>query len=533
MSSLHLLTATELAERVRRREVSSREVVQAHLDRIERVNGDINAIVTLVPEQALAEADRADRAMARGLPKGPLHGVPVVHKDLHDTAGVRTTYGSTIYADHVPTRDARIVTRMRQAGAICLGKTNTPEFGTGSQTYNTVFGPTRNPYDPTKTAGGSSGGSAAALSAHMTPLAGGTDMGGSLRNPAGFCNVVGLRPSAGLVPSSEDWCGLAVDGPMARTVQDVALMLSVIAGHAPASPLSWPGDGSRFRDLSPQPMRGVRVAWGRDLGGLPVDRRVTHVLETVGRPAFEDLGCVVEDREPDFTGAEEAFRTWRAWYYAQWFGEEDRAALNPDTLWNIDAGLGLSGADLARAEQRRIRLYAEVSRFFEDVDVLALPVSQVPPFSVDLPWPDTIEGVPQTSYLDWMRSAYFISATGLPAISGRAGSPTTGCPSESSSSADQRATWNCSESRTPSRTPCRPGTPPPRHSERLPRRIRPPGNPRGFPGGGSDDPTCPSIRSEKPCPNPQQVPPGSRTRAPSRASGCSTCPASCPARSAR
>lgn len=428
MSNLHKLTATELAHRLRHREVSSREVVQDHLDRIDRVNGEINAIVTLVPEQALAAADRADEAAAHGRFLGELHGVPVVHKDLHDTAGIRTTYGSTLYADHVPTHDARIVARLRAAGAITLGKTNTPEFGTGSQTYNAVFGATRNPYDPTKTAGGSSGGSAAALAAHMSPLAGGTDMGGSLRNPAGFCNVVGLRPSAGLVPSSQDWCTLAVDGPMARTVEDVALMLSVIAGHDPASPLSWPGDGAHFRALTPRPMSGVRVAWGQDLGGLPVDRRVTAVLNTFGRPVFESLGCEIEHREPDFTGAEESFRTWRAWYYAQWFGQEDRTALNADTLWNIDAGLKLSGTDLARAEGERVRLYAEVTRFFRDFDVLALPVSQVPPFSVDVRWPDTIEGVRQHSYLDWMRAAYFISATGLPAISVPCGFTEDGLP---------------------------------------------------------------------------------------------------------
>ncbi|MFI1386130.1 amidase [Embleya sp. NPDC020886] len=428
MSSLHRLTATELAARIRRRDVSSREAVQDHLDRIERVNPEINAIVTLTADQALADADRADRALAHGVTPGPLHGVPVVYKDLHDTAGVRTTYGSTIYAGHVPTRDARIVARMKQAGAITLGKTNTPEFGTGSHTYNAVFGVTRNPYAPDRSAGGSSGGSAAALAAHMAPLASGTDMGGSLRNPASFCGVVGLRPSAGLVPASGDWCTLAVDGPMARTVEDVALMLSVIAGHDPASPLSWPGDGARFRDLTPHPMRGLRVAWGRDLGGLPVDHRVTGVLDTAGRPVFEGLGCFVQDREPDFTGADEAFRTWRAWYYAQWFGEEDRAALNPDTLWNIDAGLGLSGPELARAERHRIRLYAEVSRFFDDFDVLALPVAQVPPFPVETRWPDEIEGVRQTGYLDWMRSAYYISATGLPAISVPCGYTDNGLP---------------------------------------------------------------------------------------------------------
>ncbi|GAA4988058.1 amidase [Yinghuangia aomiensis] len=430
MSSPHRMTAAELADLLRRRELSAREVVEDHLARIDQVNPEINAIVTLTAEQALAAADHADRELAAGRALGPLHGVPVVHKDLHDTAGVRTTYGSTIYRDHIPTADALIVRRMREAGAICLGKTNTPEFGTGSHTYNEVFGATRNPYDTTRTAGGSSGGSAAALAAYMTPLAGGTDMGGSLRNPAGFCNVVGLRPSAGLVPSSGDWCTLAVDGPMARTVQDVALMLGVIAGHDPGSPLSWPGDGTRFREADLDAPSKVRVAWSRDLGGLPVDRRITGVLDTVGRPALEALGWTVEDREPDFAGADESFRTWRAWYYAQWFGDEDPDALNPDTRWNVEAGQGLAGEDLARANGQRTRLHAELIRFFDDfdVDVLALPVSQVPPFPVEQRWPESIEGIPQTTYLDWMRAAYYISATGLPAISVPCGFTAEGLP---------------------------------------------------------------------------------------------------------
>ncbi|WP_331767458.1 amidase [Embleya sp. NBC_00896] len=431
------LTAVELAGLIRRKDLSSREATQAHLDRIERLDAEVNAVVTVVPESALAAADRADRALVRSGPLGPLHGVPVVHKDLFDTAGIRTTYGSTIYADHVPTTDAIIVERMARAGAVTLGKSNTPEFGTGSHTVNRIFGATRNPYDLTLSAGGSSGGSAAALAARMTPLATGTDMGGSLRNPAGFCNVVGFRPSPGLVPSSPSgtaWCNLAVDGPMARTVEDVALMLRAIAGHDPRSPLSWPGATGDFAphlEPGPRTLPGLRVAWGGNLGGLPVDRHVTEVLRDQGLATLEALGCHVTEDEPDFTGAEESFRTQRAWYYATWFEEEyrdRRDALTPETRWNIECGLTLTGHDLAVAEARRSRLFQHMAEFFHRYDVLALPVSQTPPFPVERSWPTEIEGVPQHTYLDWMRSAYFITATGLPAISVPCGFTAAGLP---------------------------------------------------------------------------------------------------------
>lgn len=434
MPDLYLRSASDLARMLRRREVSAVEVVEAHLAQIDRVNGATNAIVTLTPETAVAEARRLDRALVSGDDIGPLHGVPVVHKDLHDTAGVRTTYGSTIYSSHVPDRDAVIVSRMRAAGAISVGKSNTPEFGTGSQTYNAVFGATRNPYDLAMTPGGSSGGSAAALGARMVPFASGTDMGGSLRNPASFCNVVGFRPSAGVVPqgpSESAWASLAVDGPMARSVDDVALMLSVVAGFDPWSPIAWPGDGSCFRPPLRAEVRGLRVAWGSALGGLPIAPEVRSVLDESGLAALETLGCVVDEAEPDFTGAEESFRTLRAWHYASWFADEyanHRAELNSDTAWNVECGLGLSGADLARAERLRSRLHQELVRFFERYDVLALPVSPVTPFPVEQPWVREIAGEEQHTYLDWMRAAYYVSATGLPAVSVPCGFTDSGLP---------------------------------------------------------------------------------------------------------
>src|SRR5437762_9757387 len=290
-------TATELAHRIRTREISVTEVVQAHLAQIERVNPKVNAIVTLTAEQALADARAKDAALARGETPGPLFGLPVAHKDLVPTRGIRTTFGSPIYRDHVPDQDALLVERLRAAGAVTLGKTNTPEFGAGSQTFNEVFGRTLNPYDLTKTCGGSSGGAAVALACGMVPIADGSDTGGSLRNPAAFCNVVGLRTAVGRVPpwpTDAPWGTLSVQGPMARTVADAALLLSAMAGPDPRSPIAITQPGEMFRRPLERDFRGVRVAWSRDLGGLPIDRRVTAALEPQ-RKAFETLGCVVED----------------------------------------------------------------------------------------------------------------------------------------------------------------------------------------------------------------------------------------------
>src|SRR5262245_14401648 len=301
------MSAVELAARLARKDVSARDVVRAHLDQIERLNPKVNAIVTLVADQAMANAAKADEAIMRRDPVGVLHGLPIAHKDLVDTAGIRTTLGSPFYRDNVPTRDARIVTRIRAAGAITVGKTNTPEFGAGSQTFNTVFGATKNPYDLTKTCGGSSGGAATAVAARMLPIADGSDTGGSLRNPPAFCNVVGLRPSPGRVASeSSSWSPLSVSGPIARTVADVALFLSAISGADPRSPLSVDQDPARFRGPLGREFKGVRVAWWRGLGGIPFEPEIRRVVDGT-RKVFEDLGCVVEEAEPDFTGVDEAF----------------------------------------------------------------------------------------------------------------------------------------------------------------------------------------------------------------------------------
>src|SRR5687767_3023202 len=426
------LSAIELAARMRRKDVSARDVMSAHLARIERVNPKVNAIVTLVADRAMADAARADD-LAKGGTPGPLHGLPVAHKDLVDTAGIRTTRGSRFYRDTVPALDAVIVSRIRAAGAIACGKTNTPEFGAGSQTFNEVFGATRNPYDLTRTCGGSSGGAAVALACGMVPIADGSDMGGSLRNPAAFCNVVGLRSAPGRVPvwpSTSAWLPFSVQGPMARTVADVALLLSAIVGPDARSPIAIRESGERFRAPLGRDFKGVRVAWSRDLGGLPVDGRVTRVLETQ-RTTFERLGCVVEDGQPDFTDAREIFQTWRAVAFAAKYGPllaQHRHQMKDTVVWNIEQAGKLSARDVGDAETKRTALYHRVRTFMTRHEFLVLPTTQVPPFDVTQPYVTEIEGVRLPTYIDWMRACSDITVTGLPAISVPGGFTADGLP---------------------------------------------------------------------------------------------------------
>jgi amidase len=432
-----LLPATELAARIRARELSCVEVLEAHLRRIERVNPQVNAIVTLVPEQAMAAARACDLLLAAGAAPAPelapLLGLPVAHKDLAETKGIRTTYGSPIYADHVPDVDALIVERLKAAGAITVGKTNTPEFGAGSQTFNPVFGATRNPYDLTKTCGGSSGGAAVALACGLVPLADGSDLGGSLRNPAGFCNVVGFRTTPGRVPSWPDgwpYMPLSVDGPMARTVADVALMLSAIAGLDARAPLSLGDPGAGFAHIPARDLRGLRVAWSPDLGGLPVDGRVAAAF-AAQRAAFEGLGCRVEEATPDLADADEIFVTLRALMYELGHSErldQHRDKLKDTVIWNIEQGRRLTGPQVARAMRLHGALLERVRAFFERFDCLVLPVSQVPPFPIEQPYVTEINGVQLGSYLEWMRSCYWISVTCCPSIAVPAGFTPEGLP---------------------------------------------------------------------------------------------------------
>ena len=429
-AEITFISAIELAARIRNKQVSARDVMAAHLAQIERVNPKVNAIVTLVADQAMAAALRADETLARSGPIGVLHGLPVAHKDLVDTAGIRTTRGSPFYRDRVPTEDAPIITRIRAAGAITLGKTNTPELGAGSQTFNTIFGATRNPYDVTRTCGGSSGGAAVALACGMVPIADGSDTGGSLRNPAAFCNVVGLRPSPGRVPrEGMSWSPLSVSGPMARTVADLALFLSAIAGPD-GSPLSIAEDGARFRATLGRSFKNARVAWWRDLGGIPVEPEIRTVVDATRR-VFEDIGCSVEVAEPDFTGVDEAFRTLR---YVNNYSEysalvRERPDWVKDTIkFEVAEAERLTAVDVGRAWTRQARMYQESRQFFERYDYFILPVTQVVPFDVDTPYPTRIGGVPMMNYIDWMRSCWYVSFMATPAISVPAGFTTGGLP---------------------------------------------------------------------------------------------------------
>jgi amidase len=431
---LCLLPATELAALIRAREISATELTDVHLERIERLNPSINAIVSLDAEGARAAARAADAALAAGAEVGPLHGLPAAHKDTHATAGMPTTWGSPLLADAVPARDELVIARLREAGAIRVGKTNVPEFSAGSHTSNSLFGVTHNPYRHGFSAGGSSGGAAAALAAGLVPVAEGNDMGGSLRNPAAFCNVVGLRPTPGRVPSwpaGMGWSQLVVQGPMGRTVADVALQLSVLAGPDRRVPISLADGGYGFAAPLPDDVRGLRVAWTPDLGGrVPVDPMITSVLAESVR-VFEGLGATVEVDCPDLSGAGEVFSTLRAWMFAAAFCDLVRrhpGQVKESVRWNIEVGAALTGADIARAERLHTQLYEQVISFFERYDVLLAPTTQALPFPVDLEYPAQIAGVEQENYLEWMASCTLVSATGCPALSVPGGFTPDGFP---------------------------------------------------------------------------------------------------------
>ncbi len=412
-----------------------REVVTAFLDRIERVDGTLNAICTLRERDAiLADADAHDAQLAGREAGGRLFGLPIAVKDLMHTAGMRTTYGSPLLSAFVPKEDGLLVERLRGAGAIVIGKTNVPEFGAGSHTFNPIFGTTRNPYDPPKSCGGSSGGAAVALAARMVPLADGSDLGGSLRNPAGWCNVVGFRPSLGRVPSWPVAMGfqsrLATEGPMARTVADAAWLLSVLAGPDPRDPISIdePGDGFAVpldRDLS-----GLRIAWGGDLGFLPCDPEILAVCEA-SLSAFETIGARVEPARPDLSDAMEVFQVQRALSFAQVGRGIPRAAwpkLKDTVVWNIEKGLALGVDDVIASDLKRTEIHHRMRAFFDEHDALVLPTTQLPPFDAELEYPTEIAGQRLDSYIDWMASCCVITVTGHPAISVPCGFTKSGLP---------------------------------------------------------------------------------------------------------
>lgn len=426
-------SAVSLARSTTNGELTATEVVRAHLDRIAEVNPVVNAIVTLVPDRALADAEAADKAFAEGKPLGPLHGLPIAIKDLMDTEGIRTTYGSPLYKDHVPTHDSLLVTRLRAAGAIVIGKTNTPEFGAGSHTFNPVFGATRNPYGLDRSAGGSSGGAGAALATGMIPIADGSDLGGSIRNPASFNNLVGLRPTPGRVASARPgnaWDPGSVLGPIGRSVRDVALLLSVLADPEPRAPLGIDEPGVQFATLEPRSLSGVPIAFSFTGDGLPVEASVLQVMSDF-RERLVAMGAIVTDVEPDLSGADEVFETFRALEFFDGHGEDAighpdlvKATVRQEIEW-IDA---LTARDVARAGSLRTSLFRRMQALFGEYELLVLPTSQLAPFDIDIEYPTEVAGESMERYYTWQRSCSRITATAMPAISLPGGFTPEGLP---------------------------------------------------------------------------------------------------------
>ncbi len=432
MTALADRSATELRQLVAAREVSAAAIVEACLQRVEQHNGAINAVVTLNP-RALDDARALDERLARGETPGLLCGLPVGIKDVTAVAALRTTYGSPIYADHVPAEDALVVRRLRDAGAIILGKTNCPEFAAGGNTFNEVFGRTRNPWDTSKSAGGSTGGGAAGLVTGMIALAEGTDLGGSLRIPASFCGVVGLRPSIGLVPTHPTawvWDTLQVTGPMARTAADVALMLQAICGASEWSPLQQPAAGRDFvAAVAAGTKRGLRIAYCAD----PARIGVADGIETVCRNAafsLQDAGAAVEEIDLDLAAARAAFLALRGqWFVTQMAPRMDRAGqFGTNVGGNVRAGLEVTMRDLAAAEQERGRIWHRFRELFTRFDHLVTPCMAVPPFSVDQNYPDSIAGQKMQSYVDWIAPTFVLSLTALPVGAVPAGLDRSGLP---------------------------------------------------------------------------------------------------------
>ncbi len=435
------LTGVQLSEAIHARSVSCREVMQAHLERIDALNPRFNAIVSRVDAGLLlAQADTCDAELAGGTSRGWMHGFPMAVKDLCNTAGVVTTRGSPLLANFVPSQDDLLVRRMKAAGGILIGKTNTPEFGLGSQTYNPVFGVTRNAWQPALCAGGSSGGAAVALALRLLPVADGSDMMGSLRNPAGFNHVFGLRPSQGRVPAwprPEQWLSqLGTDGPMARCVEDLARLLMIQAGRDDRVPLSlagdWPGGPL---DLQPPDLRQVRIAWLGDLGGyLPMEPGILGLCETALQ-VFADAGCAVDAPAVPFSPARvwETWLTWRRWLVAGslrefWLQPDKREHLKPDARWEVEQGERLSASDVLEAGTARSRFYQQMLGLLAHHDVVALPSAQVWPFDAQTPWPREIAGRAMDTYHRWMEVVIYATLAGLPALSIPAGFGPQGLP---------------------------------------------------------------------------------------------------------
>ena len=432
------LDALALSAAIRSRQISCVEVMQAHLAQIERHNPRVNAIISLRSEaELLAEARACDQELARGQWRGWMHGMPYAAKELVDVRGIRSTSGSPLYRDNVAQADSVFVGRIRAAGAVFIGKTNVPEFGYGSQSYNPVFGVTRNAWDATRTSGGSSGGAAVALALRMVPLADGSDMMGSLRNPAGWNNVIGFRPTLGTVPGDgADYIDLlSTAGPMARSVPEAARLLSTMAGYEPRDPLSLDLDPERFAAPLDTHTKGLRIGWLGDYGGyLPMEAGVLSLCRSALRH-FEALGCEVADAIPDFDMAR-LWRTWltlRHWSAAAWAGEiyrdpVRRAQLKPELVWEIEGGLGMSASRVSEAMVARAQWYAAIRALFRKFDFLVLPTAQVFPFDAATHWPHEIAGRAMDTYHRWMEVVIGGTLCGSPILAVPAGFSAGGLP---------------------------------------------------------------------------------------------------------
>lgn len=439
MTELCDLTALELRDAIAYRRLSPVEVLEACLDRIEVVNPAVNAMVTLDVEGARKAAVEAEAAVMRGDALGPLHGLPLAVKDTQDVGGMRTTYGSPLFAEHVPAADAGSVARLRAAGAIIVGKTNTPEWAAGANTRNPVYGATGNPFDPLKSCAGSSGGAAVALACGMTPLATGSDTGGSLRNPAGFCGIVGMRPSYGLVASERrlhGWSSLSTDGPMARNVSDTALMLSVMASDDARDPLAYTLPGESVRALPGRwtvpeiTLKGLRLAFTEDFGFAPTEQQIRRVFRS-RVAALAPHFATAEEAGPDCTGADDAFAVLRASMFLSMFEKihaEKPNMLGPNVTANVKEGLAYTLSDYARAAAAQTRIYRSYQSFFATHDVLISPTITLSPRPWSEPHPADIDGVPTRSYFHWLALAYAVTLAGHPAISLPLGVDEAGMP---------------------------------------------------------------------------------------------------------
>jgi amidase len=438
-SDIVMLDAAGLTAAIRSRRISCVEVMTDYLDHIAKLNPRVNAIVALQDRASLlAQSEQRDEQLARGEWLGPLHGFPFAVKDLMPVKGIRTTWGSPIFKDFVPDADGIIVERIRKAGAIFIGKTNAPEFGLGSNTYNPVYGVTRNAYGQSRSAGGSSGGAAVSLALRMLPVADGSDFAGSLRNPAGWNNVFGFRTSLGVVPTDakDGWFpSMSVEGPMARNVPDLAMLLSVQAGYDARLPLSRTVDPGQFRRSLETNLKGKRIAWSGDFKGyLPFESGVLDVCKNA-LEVFESMGCIVQEAQPDFP-MDSMWRAWlklRAWQsggslLAHYNDPATRALLKPEALFEVESGLKLTAFEITAANDVRTAWYQAVRQFFENYDYFIVPTAQLFPFDANLHWPQEIAGRPMETYHEWMKCVLPVTMSGCPAIAVPAGFGEHGLP---------------------------------------------------------------------------------------------------------